>query len=359
MRKSVAIVYNKPEPCRYDNNQEKKAVEGVLQSVAAVHQALIELGYNVVTVPLLPPLKKTEKKLASLNVEAVFNLFEGFCGQPDTEALIPEIMSRLGLHYTGCTASVLRLGLNKDRVKVLLKRKGIPTPDFQLLDPYTLHTFHLAFPCIVKPVGEDASHGITAESVVHDLASLEKQVRRVNDSCGDNALVEEFLSGREFNATVMGNMACTVLPVSEIVYTLPAGVPQILSYEAKWEEDSAAYRGTNAVCPADISQEEQQHIQDTAQRVYNLLGCSGYARVDMRMDGKGQVNVIEVNPNPDISPGAGAARQAKAAGMNYTAFIEKIVRLALEREDHDSNNPPDGEERQTGSDEAVAGYTRI
>jgi len=359
VRARIAVVYNEPGPSRYDRANERKAVAGVLEAVEAVRASVVELGYKVSLVPLVPPFKNARQKLASLDAGLVFNLFEGFCGEPETEALVPEELEKLGVPFTGCGAPVLRLALDKVRVKVLLQAAGIPTPDFQLLNPETLATFRLEYPCIVKPRAEDASHGITADSVVGDFASLSRQVRLIADSYGSPALVEKFAGGAEFNATVMGNDDCTVLPVSEIVYSLPPDVPRILNFEAKWEEDSVYFKGTKVVCPAEISVKERENIARMALAAYKLLGCRGYARVDMRRDGADKLNVMEVNPNPDISPSAGAARQAVAAGMNYTQFIDKIIRLGLEKKRNDRRSPSHGRRGQTGADENTAKYARI
>ena len=176
MRKHVAIVYNEPGPSRYDTKGEAKAVLGVLDSVEAVEQALLELDYSVNLLPLAYPFQHAREKLNYLNVDLVFNLFEGFAGYPETEALVPETLAALGVPYTGCRGDILRLALNKAKIKVLLQDAGIPTPDAQLLTPQTLDFFRFGFPCIVKPCGEDASHGITGDSVVYDFASLAKQV---------------------------------------------------------------------------------------------------------------------------------------------------------------------------------------
>jgi len=329
VRPKVAIVYNEPSPCHYQAVGEEKAALGVLDEVEAVHQALLELGYLVFRIPLVPPLEQVGEKLKDLEVDLVFNLFEGFCGYPETEAQVPEILSELGIPYTGNSGAALKLALDKAKTKAILQAAGIHTPRCQMLSPETLSLFQLSYPCIVKPCGEDASHGLSEASVVNDFASLEKQVITVSNYYRGGALVEEFIDGREFNATVLGNTGGTVLPVSEIVYSLPPGMPRILTFAAKWEPDGLYFRGTNAVCPAQVPLRDREHIADTALAVYWLLGCRGYARVDMRLDGEGRLNVIEVNPNPDISPGSGAARQAEAAGMTYTRFINEIVLLAL------------------------------
>ncbi len=332
MHTRVAIVYNEPVPSRYDTVGEEKAALGVLEAVEAVQQALHELDYIALRIPLVPPIELVKKALSDLSVDLVFNLFEGFAGYPDTEAEIPEILSEIGIPYTGCPSPALRLALNKAKTKEILKSAGIQTPDFQILNPETLYLFNLSYPCIVKPGGEDASHGLSPQSLVVDYKNLKKQVSLVSENYGGDALVERFIDSREFNATILGNNVCTVLPVSEIVYSLPSGMPRIVTFAAKWEPDSLYFQGTRVSCPADINAEERQSITAAVKTAFQLLGCRGYARVDMRMDHEGRLNIIEVNPNPDISPGAGTVRQARAAGMDYTMFIRKIIDLAMEKE---------------------------
>ena len=240
-----------------------------------------------------------------------------------------------------------------------LKQNGIPTPDFQLISPQTLDTFRLGYPCIVKPRGEDASHGISADSLVQDFASLERQVKAITRTYRSGSLVEQFIGGREFNATVMGNARCEVLPVSEIVYALAPDMPRILTFAAKWEPDSVYFKGTKVICPAEVSDAEREYIASTALKAFKLVVGRGYARMDMRMDEAGKLNIIEVNPNPDISPDTGAARQSAAAGMKYAEFIERIINLALEKEKHGRKNPPHVRRRQTGVDADTAKYARI
>ena len=359
MRTRVAIVYNEPQHSRYDAAGEGKAVLGVLEAVEAVHRALLELDFDVTRVPLVPPLGRAEKKLRNLNKDLVFNLFEGFCGYPDTEAVVPEILSKMGIPFTGSPGLLLRLALDKVKLKVILKATGIKMPDFQLLNPAILNMYRLGYPCIVKPRCEDASHGLSAYSVVNDFASLKRQIGLVSNCYGGGALVEEFIDGREFNATILGDSKCTVLPVSEIVYSLPSGMPRILTFAAKWEPDSPYFEGTKAICPAEVEAEERERIADTAVAAFQILGGKGYARVDMRMDHEGQVNVIEVNPNPDISPGSGAVRQAEAAGMTYTQFIEKIIQLALYGKGNENQYSPYESRRQTQHNKNTAQYTRV
>ncbi len=330
MSPRAAIIFNAPEKDRYTALGEQKAVKGVLVEVKAVHDALEKLGYTVEKVSLLSPLEKAREIIAQLKTDVVFNLFEGFAGRPETEATVAGILAQVGFSYTGCAAPALELALDKAKAKTILQKFGIPTPDFQVLVPENINQFRLKLPCIVKPAAEDASHGVTEQSIVNDLTSLEVQVRFVTESYG-KALIEEFIDGREFNVTVMGNNQPEVFPISEIVYTLPEGYPRILTFEAKWEPDSLYFKSSMPVCPAQIDESIRHQINNAASAAFKALGCSGYARVDFRMGNDGVPQVIEVNPNPDLSPGYGVALQSRVAGMSYARMIEKIIRLAMER----------------------------
>lgn len=330
MHLKIAITFNEPSRDRYGDMGESKAVASVLEEVRPVHRALTELGYSVVKIPLRPPLELVEEKLRALEADLVFNLFEGFEGRPETEAMVADILCGLGIPFTGNPPSTLSLALDKAKAKAVLESDGVRTPKYQSLSPESLHLFHLNFPCIVKPLGEDASHGLSEESVVHNLDQLEKQVTKISQLFEGGTLVEEFLEGREFNVTVLGNKEPITLPVAEMVYYLPPELPKLLTFSAKWHEESLYYKGTRATCPAEIGEQEREQISQTALTAFKLLGCRGYARVDMRLDAEEVPNVLEVNPNPDISPGYGAARQAKAAGLTYSQLIEKIVMFALE-----------------------------
>jgi D-alanine-D-alanine ligase len=331
VRPRIAIIYNAPNPDLYRTAVEKKASLTILDSVEAVYQALNESGYPVIRLPLLPPLESAKESLKGLETDLVFNLFEGFDGFPETEPAIVNFLSELGLTFTGCAGNALSLGLDKINTKAHLAASGIDTPKYQLLGPKTTSLFHINYPCIVKPYAEDGSNGISEESVVSDFASLEKQVVTVSKLFGKRALVEEFIDGREFNVTVLGTSPPRALPVSEIIYSLPPEMPRILTFSAKWDPQSVYFEHTKAVCPAKIDIELRECIAQTALLAFRLLDSRGYARVDFRLDTEEQLKVIELNPNPDISPDAGAALQAKVAGMNYNQFIEQIVELALER----------------------------
>jgi D-alanine-D-alanine ligase len=156
----------------------------------------------------------------------------------------------------------------------------------------------------------------------------------------------------------MGNLEPVVLPISEIEYHLPDNLPRLLTFAAKWEENSLYFQGTKPVCPAHITAAQTKQIQQTVVKTFRLFGCRGYARVDLRMDGRGNFYVIELNPNPDITPGNGTARHAEATGMSYAEFISKIVHLAMERSG-EYQVAADASRRQAGGNGDPALYARV
>jgi len=326
----VAIIYNDPpgEPVIPDGEEE--AITGVLEEVVDVKKALLSRGHQVEKVPLRPPMDTVPSVLRNIQADVIFNLFEGFEDQPHSEPVVAHMMEEMGLHFTGNPSRVLDLTLDKAGFKKILREAGVDTPAYIVMTPANLNDFRLRFPCIVKPRDEDASHGLSPENVVSDMEHLKEQVVRVSGRFRGSALVEEFIDGREFNASVLGNSVHELVEISEITYTLPPGLPRILTFESKWFEETDYYKGTGVCCPAQIDAGLRETIKVAVLSSCRAAGCRGYARVDMRQDRDGGIKVLEVNANPDITPELGIARQAVARGMTYTDLIQKIVDLALE-----------------------------
>ena len=328
----IALIYNQPVPSSYDILGESKAENGVLDTVKAVRRSIKGLGYDYVELPLNLPLENVHEALSRLHVDIVFNLFEGFAGMPATEAFVAGLLEKLGLPFTGSSSQTLALALDKASTNQRLRSHGVRTANQQLLTVHDLDRFHLGFPCIVKPRADDASHSLSEKSVVFDMDALSREVdRMVNRYDGAAALVEEFLEGREFNATVWGVDSPIVLPLSEIIYSLPEGLPKILTFAAKWEPKSMYFAHTAVQCPANVTPELRVAIQSTALMAFKAVGCHGYGRVDMRLNKDGHPVVMEVNANPDIAPGTGVARQVKAARLTYKAMVSKIIDFGLAR----------------------------
>jgi D-alanine-D-alanine ligase len=227
------------------------------------------------------------------------------------------------------------LCLDKGKVKDILNSQGILTPRYKIFDQGFKPMKGSVFPIIVKPLHEDGSLGISRESVVYEDETLNKQVQYIIEKYHQPAIVEEYVEGRELNVGLLEtNGKVGVLPISEIDYSeFPEGIPKICGYEAKWITESVEYQKSKPICPAPLEWVMQKRVEHLAVRVFNLFGCRDYARVDMRVDRDGKIYILEVNPNPDISPQSGMTRALKVRGMTYEEFVGRLLERALKRKD--------------------------
>ncbi len=336
----VGIVYNAFEP-RPTGTGERLSEESVAEMAQQAHDAVTSLGYKASLIPLQRSLLNFLNRVKDEGHEVLINLCEGYYGRPQWESNVAGIFELMGIAFTGNDSKTLAICQDKHKAKAVLRAADLPTAPARLMLAAD-QPVELKFPIIVKPNNEDASLGISPDSVVHDEEGFRRQVRHVLETYRQPALVEPYIDGREFNVSVMENGSVIPLPVSEIDFTaMPKGAPKICSYEAKWFEDHPLYQKTPPVCPAPVDDELRTKLQATAADAFRTMGCRDYARVDFRMDGKGRLFILEVNPNPDISLNAGYARALKAAGIEYAAFWDAMVRNALKRrESHDTANAP-------------------
>jgi D-alanine-D-alanine ligase len=340
MLEKVAVIYNDPELRNYNAIDEDIPLNDILTTVGSVAKALDTLGYEYSCIPLCSPLKSVEKEISEINADIVFNLFEGFDGCTGSEAAVAAMLERLGLCFTGASSRALHLCGKKSQVKQVLEANKIPIPNWQVLSPTTYDNFNLEFPCIVKPLYEHGSNGLTENSVVNDNSSLREQVNYIWQTYKHPSLVEKFLPGRELRILIIGNGYPIIYPAEEIIYTLPVNKPRLLTYSAKWMPDDEYYKGSCEKCPADIAPELQQLINTMALRSYTALYCHGYASIDMRQDEHDQFMVIDVNPNTDIYAGGCVKLPLEASRIEYSTFINEILSIAKEfhviqtREEH-------------------------
>ncbi len=326
----VGIVFNAFEP-RPTDTGERLSEESVADMARQVRDALAGLGCEVTLIPLQRSLYNFLHKIKEVNFDVLVNLCEGYYGRPQWEANIAGIFEILGISFTGSAAKTLALCQDKYRAKAVLRAYGLPTAPAQLVttpdEPLGVRP-----PVIVKPNDEDASLGIYPESVARGEEATRTQISRILQNYGRQAIVEAYVDGREFNVAVMENSEVVPLPVSEIDFSaLPKDHPKILSYDAKWFEDHPLYQKTPPVCPAPIDDGLRTRLQTIAADAFRVMGCRDYARIDMRMDARGRIFILEINPNPDISLNAGYARALDAGGVGYAAFWRTMIENAMKR----------------------------
>lgn len=277
------------------------------------------------------------EKIKSVSPDIVFNITEGLFGI-SREAQIPAILDMLNIPYSGSDALTLTITLDKSRAKEILSYYRIPNAPFHVFNNLSeINSSILNFPVIIKPIAEGSGKGITSASVVYDLNNLKSGVDKIFSEYKQPALVEEFLIGREFTVAILGNgQEAAVLPIVEIDFSpFPKDFTPIYSYEAKWILDSRENPLDIFSCPAKISSQLEKSIREIALSTYNTLRCKDWSRIDMRLDRNSIPNVIEINPLPGILPDPGDnscyPKAARAAGLDYSSMINKVLNAARKR----------------------------
>lgn len=329
----VLVVYNdlSKEPLREAADYIIEAAGGFKHAAEYIAQALSSIGYDVAqakvwdTEDVARVLKRYDPKKT-----IIFNMCESLEGKSFMEPRAAEIMEEMGFVYTGAGPGMMRTCLNKATAKQIFQGHNLPTANFQVFlngeSPLAIH-----FPAVVKPVAEDASAGIHRHSVVRNKRQLHERVMDIVRNYHQPALVEEFLPGQEFNVAVWGNGKPEALPIGEVDFSrIRNSLERLVTYEAKWLEHSEDYLNTPSVYPAPLDEELKKRVEKLAVSAYELMDLRDYGRVDIRMRGE-ELFILEVNPNPDLSPDAGLARAAAAAGYPYPQMLAHILDLAVQR----------------------------
>jgi D-alanine-D-alanine ligase len=332
----VGILWCKPPEALPECPAGNPDDEDVIVEVIAVEGSLKRLGHTPSRIYVEDDIAPVVSWVREHPEGVVFNLCESFRGSNLAHANMPALLELLGVAYTGSGPLACGLTTHKSLVKALLSGMGLPTPRGLLAprgrDPVTLPGLEtLAFPLIVKPALEDASVGIDEASVVDDRKTLAARVGYVHDRYAQDAVVEEYIDGREINSAVIGNDPPTPLPLSEIVFTYPEGKRRVVGYRSKWVHDSFEYQNTKGVCPAPVEPAVEERIKELSVAAFRATGCRDYARVDFRLDHQGRPWILEVNANPDITDGAGLARAARGSGRGYDGLIQVIIDGTLAR----------------------------
>jgi D-alanine-D-alanine ligase len=315
----------------------------VLVQVASVTAALEHLDHRTVAVECDLDLLSLQQRLRGLAPDAVFNLVESLDGSDSLMLLVPALLDRMNVPYTGSSTEAIWLTNHKLLAKERLSRAGLPTPDWRsntraTADPLAPgHDAGAVQPgtrYVIKAVSEHASVGLDEHSLVTvaDEADLQRRLRELRETLQRPCFAEQFIDGREFNISLLADAGgCQVLPPAEIDFSaFPAGKPRLVGYRAKWEEGSFEYLNT----PRRFEFPPQdgpllKRIGELAGACWGLFAVGGYVRVDFRVDHAGQPWILEVNANPCLSPDAGFAAALQRAGIGYEAAIGRILSDAL------------------------------
>jgi len=239
----------------------------------------------------------------------VFNACEAPLGRPDREAHVAALLEWLGVRFTGCGSETLALCRRKDRVNTLLVAAGVPVPRTGV------------FPCIVKPADEDGSVGIDEHSICANVEAVIRARVRLKGP----VVIQEFLPGREFAVSLWGREESLNVSIGETCFT---GGTRLLTYAAKWDVDSADFDNTPLVYTPQLDPLLREAVIATARGAWRVVGACGYLRVDIRLDAAGVPRVLDVNPNPELSPDRGIYRAVNEAGWSWERFVRQQLEWA-------------------------------
>lgn len=306
------------------------------ETIAAIHKAIQANGYTCIDIEADEQVYEKLKKLRK-SIDLVFNIAEGLRGEI-REAQIPAMLEMLGIPYTHSGALSQAVTLDKALTKKIWQFHGLPTPKFVVIGkdqkPYVEG---LEFPVLVKPNSEGSSKGVMNDNLIEDPKRLPAKIREIQKAYGDGVLVEEFLPGREFTVTVMGNSKPYILPIVEQNYDIfPKELKKFASYEAKWLfEDSLPNPHDAYICPAKISPSLEKLIEKLCLSAFETTNCRDIARIDLRLDAKGKPHLLEINSMPGMIADPNIVTYfpiaARAAGWDFTRMVGQIITHARER----------------------------
>ena len=320
--------------CRMDPNREFTA-ESLKQegkaTEADVFECVQRLGHQVETLAVFDSVSDVVEKLKACAPDVVFNLSESFYHDRAHEPNIPALLELMKVRYTGSRPDALILCKDKAVTKKVLAYHKVHVPHFVVshrLSPLR-RLGRFVYPAFVKPLCEESSDGISKASFARDENEAIERARFIHQKFSSDALIEEYIEGRELYVSVLGNRRLTVFPPREILFEgMPEDVPKFATYQAKWNESYRKKWGIKNVAAKELSEEMHKDLRKLARNVYGWLNIGGFGRIDMRLTGQGELFVIEANPNPSLGADEDFAQSAAEAGMGYDALITEILKEA-------------------------------
>ncbi len=291
---------------------------------------LKEMGHEVRALGVSDDLSKFRREIELWKPHIAFNMLEEFHGISVYDQHVVSYMELLRQPYTGCNPRGLMLAHDKALCKQILAYHRILTPKFIVcpLKRTVKPTRRLTYPLLVKSVSEEASLGLSQASIVTNDEKLKDRVEFVHEHVQSDALVEEYIEGRELYVGILGNQRLQAFPIWELQFTKGGdNVPLIATAKVKWDVKYQKKLGVETSAAKDLPDGVASSIIKQCLRAYRGLFLTGYARIDLRLASDGRAYVLEANPNPNLAYGEDFAESANAAGMSYEALVHRIITL--------------------------------
>jgi D-alanine-D-alanine ligase len=314
-----------------ENFSEQSLKEEDKPTEADVLGCLARLGHEVETLSVFDNVTGIVEKLIGYAPDIVFNLSESFYHDRSHEPNIPALLELMKVRYTGSGPDALLLCKDKALAKKVLAYHRVRLPHFVVSHRSrplrNLRRF--VYPAFVKPVAEESSDGISKASFVRGEGEALERARFIHQKFNCDALIEEYIEGRELYLSVLGNHRLTVFPPREIFFEqVPDDVPKFATFHAKWNDAYRKKWGITNGAAKPLPGGVQENLAKLAKKVYRLLKIRGFGRIDVRITEAGEVFVIEANPNPSLAQEDDFAQAAAESGMGYDVLIGEILNTA-------------------------------
>jgi D-alanine-D-alanine ligase len=323
---AVGIVYNLKKGLKAEVPDAEAELDNI-DTVHAIQSALEAKGHKTV---LLEADEALPEKLRHVKIDIAFNIAEGLHGR-GREAQVPAMLRFFGIPHTGSDETTLCIALDKALTKRILSSCKIRTPKSALLSSKApMAAGSLQYPVIIKPNAEGSSKGISDISIVKTKNELRELAKRNISLYQQDMLAEEYIEGREFTVGILGNGSeAKIFPPMEILYKKETQEDyHVYSYNIKQNyKEYIEYQ-----CPAALTNEQETEMMDISRKIYNILGCLDFARIDFRMSKEGKIYFIEINPLPGLAPGySDYPMLAEFCGVSYTDLINAVLDAAMKR----------------------------
>jgi D-alanine-D-alanine ligase len=295
-----------------------------------VMAALEKAGHTVRALGLQDNLSDLRTAITDWKPDIAFNLLEEFQSIVTYDQYVVAFLELMKQPYTGCNPRGMMISRDKALSKQILSYHRIPTPGFAVFRKGRRYRLprKLKFPLFVKSATEDASVGISQASIVSDAERLKERIEFIHEQTHSDALVEEYIEGRELYVGVLGNERLRTFPVWEMDFgTLPDVMAGIATRKVKWDRRYQKKHGISTGAAQSLPEGCGAYLDKLSKRIFRALYLSGYARMDFRMRPDGSVYVLEANANPNISYQEDFAESAHASGVEYASLLEQIIRL--------------------------------
>ena len=298
------------------------------QTEADVLACLQRLGHEVETLAVFSDVVCIIDRLKSFAPDVVFNLTESFHSSRAHEPNIPALLELMKVRFTGARPDGLMLCKDKALAKKVLAYHRVRVPHFVIsTESRPLKRLRrFVFPAFIKPVSEESSDGISKASFAKSEDEALERARFIQEKFHSDALIEEYIEGRELYLSVMGNRKLTVFPPREIFFDqVPEDEPKFATYQAKWNDAYRKKWGIQNGPARELPPGTEEKLARLARKVYRVLKIQGFGRIDVRLRPDGEIVTIEANPNPSLAREDDFAQAAAAAGVDYDTLVQRIL----------------------------------